>query len=116
MEKDFEITFKFEKPWYRTTKVLDILEMSISTLKRYKLEHIENGGDPRDMGCFSIDGFREEMWDPQRLLSWILEHKIKPPKQYDYEVREEQKLKGTIVKLNNNKEKKLNAEKRKIAT
>jgi len=97
------IHFDFDKPFFRTSSLLDKFELSLSTLKRYKSDWVSKGGDLKDMGLIVINGYREECWDPQKFLSWLLEHKVSTPKTYDYEVKEEKKLKTTIFKLNSNK-------------
>ena len=105
--------FRYLKPYYTQSEILELFSLSKSTLQRYREEVMKKGGDLRvDLGYFHIDGTKEAMYEPVRLSNWLLENKINIPKPYDYQVDEIKKVKDGLVEFPNFKKKnkeKLNA-------
>jgi|TARA_Y100001951_G_scaffold85224_1_gene75035 hypothetical protein len=105
--------FRYLKPYYTQSEVLELFSLSKSTLQRYREEVMKKGGDLWvDLGYFHIDGTKEAMYEPVRLSNWLLENKINIPKPYDYQVDEIKKVKDGLVEFPNFKKKnkeKLNA-------
>ena len=58
-----------------------------------------------DMGYLKFEGFKEACWDARKLSIWLIEHKLEPEPQYDYELAEQKKVRMGIVNLNNHKKK-----------
>jgi len=100
------INYKFDKPWYRQSEVLDKLSMSNACLKRYMSEQLKGGGDLSDMGYLKFEGFKEACWCPVKLLNWIIENKLETEPKYDYDKLEQQKLQMGVVNLNNQRKRK----------
>ena len=85
--------FRYLKPYYTQSEVLELFSLSKSTLQRYREEVMKKGGDLWvDLGYFHIDGTKEAMYEPVRLSNWLLENKINIPKPYDYQVDEIKKV------------------------
>jgi hypothetical protein len=97
--------FKFSKPWYRQSEVLEELSMSNACLKRYMSEQQKKGLKLADMGYLKFEGFKEACWDARKLSIWLIEHKLEPEPQYDYELAEQKKVRMGIVNFNNHKKK-----------
>ena len=97
--------FKFSKPWYRQSEVLEELSMSNACLKRYMAEQQKKGLKLADMGYLKFEGFKEACWDARKLSIWLIEHKLEPEPQYDYELAEQKKVRMGIVNFNNHKKK-----------
>ena len=97
--------FKFSKPWYRQSLVLEELSMSNACLKRYMSEQQKKGLKLADMGYLKFEGFKEACWDARKLSIWLIEHKLEPEPQYDYELAEQKKVRMGIVNFNNHKKK-----------
>ena len=58
-----------------------------------------------DMGYLKFEGFKEACWDARKLSIWLIEHKLDPEPQYDYELAEQKKVRMGIVNFNNHKKK-----------
>lgn len=58
-----------------------------------------------DMGYLKFEGFKEACWDARKLSIWLIEHKLEPEPQYDYELAEQKKVRMGIVNFNNHKKK-----------
>ena len=97
--------FKFSKPWYRQSEVLEELSMSNACLKRYMSEQQKKGLKLADMGYLKFEGFKEACWDARKLSIWLIEQKLEPEPQYDYELAEQKKVRMGIVNYNNHKKK-----------
>ncbi len=100
------LNYKFDKPWYRQSEVLDKLCMSNATLKRYMSEQLKGGGNLSDMGYLKFQGFKEACWNPIKLSTWLIEFKLEPEAKYNYDQLEQQKIRMGIVNLNNHKKRK----------
>ena len=100
------INFKFDKPWYRQTELLQKLSMSNACLKRYMSEQLKGGANLTDMGYLKFEGYKEACWCPIQFTSWLIENKLEKEPKYDYELAEQKKVRMNIVNLNNQQRKK----------
>ena len=94
------INFKFDKPWYRQTELLEKLSMSNACLKRYMSEQLKGGGTLSEMGYLKFQGYKEACWDPIKYTAWLIEHKLEKEPKYDYELAEQKKDRMGVVNLN----------------
>jgi hypothetical protein len=92
--------FVFVKPYYRRKEFLELFSMSESTLKRYMAEQRGRGLSLSEMGYLLIEGFREDCWQPQIFLDWLMENKVIPEAKYDYDLRAKREAHMTVVNLN----------------
>ena len=95
------IKFKFDKPWYRQSELLDKTSGSNSNLKRYMSEQLKGGGTLEEMGYLKFQGYKEACWDPIKYTTWLIEHKLEPEPKYDYELAEQKRVRMNVVNLNN---------------
>jgi len=96
----FNLTdYKFEKPYYRQGKFLELFSISLATLKRYMEEWVNNGNNLQDMGHLNIIGFRETCWEPKTFLNWLIENKLEVPVKYDYQLNEQKKLNQNVINI-----------------
>ena len=96
----FNLTdYKFEKPYYRQGKFLELFSISLATLKRYMEEWVNNGNNLQDMGHLNIKGFKETCREPKTFLNWIIENKLEAPVKYDYELSEQKKLTQNVINI-----------------
>jgi hypothetical protein len=96
MDGIFNITnFKFNKPYFQQSEILELFNISETTLKRY----IAECKSAQELGMFKIDGVRQNMFEPKMFLNWLIENKINGPQQYDYQKAEVDNLKTNITKL-----------------
>ncbi|MBC8303737.1 MAG: hypothetical protein H8E55_49250 [Pelagibacterales bacterium] len=100
------LIFKFDKPWYRQTELLEKLSMSNACLKRYMSEQLKGGGTLSDMGYLKFEGFKEACWCPNKFCAWLIENKLEKEPEYNYDKLEQQKLRMGIVNFNNKQQKK----------
>ena len=100
------LNFKFDKPWYGQTELLDKLCFNKSRLKRYMSEQLQGGGNLTDMGYLKFKGFREVCWDPVKLKNWLIENKLEKEPKYDYELSEQKKVRMGIINFNRDNAKK----------
>ena len=100
------LLFKFDKPFYRQTEMLEKLSMSPACLKRYMAEQLKGGGNLADMGYLKFEGYKEACWDPNKLCAWLIEHKLEKEPKYDYDLAEQKRVQMGIVNLNNHKKRK----------
>ena len=68
-------------------------------------EQQKKGFKLADMGYLKFEGFKEACWDARKLSIWLIEHKLEPEPQYDYELAEQKKVRMGIVNFNNHKKK-----------
>ena len=68
-------------------------------------EQQQKGLKLADMGYLKFEGFKEACWDARKLSIWLIEHKLEPEPQYDYELAEQKKVRMGIVNFNNHKKK-----------
>ena len=98
--------FKFDKPFYRQTELLEKLSMSNACLKRYMSEQLKGGGNLTEMGYLKFEGFKEVCWCPLKFTAWLVEHKLEKEPKYDYELAEQKRVRMSVVNLNNNQQRK----------
>jgi len=92
--------FTFLKPYYPEVEILDLFNVSKSTLQRYRAQCLKSGGDLfEQMGYFHIDGIKSAMYEPVKLSNWILENKIKVETKYSYESEEKRKLQNGLLEF-----------------
>ena len=92
--------FTFLKPYYPEVEILDLFNVSKSTLQRYRAQCLKSGGDLFiDMGYFHIDDVRSAMYEPVKLSNWLLKNKIKVSVKYSYEIEEQRKLKEGLLEF-----------------
>jgi len=94
------INFKFDKPFYRQTAMLEELSMSLACLKRYMLEVQESGGNLAEMGYMKFEGYKEACWIPGLLLNWLIENKLEAIPKYDYELAEQKRVRMGVINFN----------------
>tara|TARA_B100000959_G_C14679001_1_gene499781 strand:+ start:61 stop:378 length:318 start_codon:yes stop_codon:yes gene_type:complete len=99
------INFKFDKPWYRQSELLEKLSMSNACIKRYMKEQLEGRGNLSDMGYLKFEGFKEVCWCPIKFCTWLIEHKLEKEPEYDYELAEQKRVHMGVVNLNKHKQK-----------
>ena len=92
---DAILYYNFKKPYYPQTEIIELFNISESTLKRY----IAESKSAEDLGMFKIEGVRQNMFEPKTFLNWLIENKIKASVQYDYQKAEVDNLKTNITKL-----------------
>ena len=96
MDVIFKITdYRFNKPYFPQSEILEMFNISETTLKRY----IAECKSANDLGMFKIEGIRQNMFEPKTFLNWLIENKIKATVQYDYQKAEVDNLKTNITKL-----------------
>ena len=100
------LLFKFDKPWYRQTELLEKTSMSNACLKRYMSEQLKGGGNLTEMGYLKFEGFKEVCWCPLKFTAWLVEHKLEKEPKYDYELAEQKRVRMNVVNLNNNQQRK----------
>ena len=78
--------FTFLKPYYSEVEILELFNISKSTLQRYREECLKMGGNLfEDMGYFHINGTKSAMYEPVKFSNWLLTHKINlPKKEFDW--------------------------------
>ena len=96
-----KMSFKYNKPWYRQTEVLDKLSMSNSQLKRYMTDWQKGGGDLAEMGYLKFKGFKEACWDPVKLAQWLIDNQLETIPKYDYEHAEQKRVRMGLINFNN---------------
>lgn len=87
--------YRFNKPYFPQSEILELFNISETTLKRY----IAECKSANDLGMFKIEGIRQNMFEPKTFLNWLIENKIKATVQYDYQIKEVDSLKTNITKL-----------------
>ena len=92
---DAILCYNFKKPYYPQSEIIELFNISESTLKRY----IAESKSANDLGMFKIEGVRQNMFEPKTFLNWLIENKIKATVQYDYQKAEVDNLKTNITKL-----------------
>ena len=100
------LKFKFDKPWYRQTELLDKTGGSNSCLKRYMSEQLKGGGTLADMGHLKFEGYKEACWDPIKYTTWLIEHKLEKEPEFDYDLAEQKRVRMGLFNLNNHKKRK----------
>ena len=98
--------FKFDKPWYRQSELLEKTSGSNSNLKRYMKEQLESGGTLEEMGYLKFKGYKEACWDPVKYTNWLIENKLEKEPEYDYELAEQKRVRMGIVNFNKKQQKK----------
>ena len=103
------LNFKFSKPWYLQSDVIDVLSISNSRLKRYMTEVLSSGGDLADMGYLKFLGCKEACWNPVKLMQWVLENKLEKTPVYDYEVADQKRAQMQVINLQQKQQQKKEA-------
>lgn len=63
-------------------------------------EQRSKGVSLSEMGYLNIEGFREDCWQPQIFLNWLMENKVIPEAKYDYELRAKKEAQMTVININ----------------
>jgi len=98
--------FKFDKPWYRQSELIEKTSGSNSCLKRYMSEQLKSGGTLTEMGYLKFQGYKEACWDPQKYISWLIEHKLEAEPKYDYEHAEQKRVRMGVINFKNKQQRK----------
>ena len=94
--------FKFVKPYHSEDEILEIFNLSKSSLQRMREECLKDGGDLfLEMGYFHIKGISKAMYEPYKFSAWLFEHRVTSESKYDYEILEVNKVKEGLIKLAN---------------
>ena len=94
----FNLTYT--KPYYTEDEILDLFNLTKSTLQRMREECLKSGGDLfLEMGYFHIKGIKTAMYEPVKFSAWLFEHRVEPESKYDYEINETNKVKEGLIKL-----------------
>jgi len=91
------LNYKFNSKLVSTQKLLEELDISISTLNFWKTQWRRKGNDCWDMGLRLIGN--KALWDPILFLEWIFENKLKN-KPKDLMERAENKRLIAFIKRN----------------
>ena len=73
------LNYHFNSKLVSTTRILEELDLPISTLNFWKTQWRKKGNDCWDMGMRLIGN--KALWDPILFLEWIFENKLKNTKQ-----------------------------------
>jgi|TARA_R110002012_G_scaffold86959_1_gene215529 hypothetical protein len=96
------INFTFNKLWYSTDELLEIIPLKRTTLYKFHREEIEGGRDGSDMGKVKIKGQKTTLWDPIKLLEYINKNGLlTKPVTYSHEQLIQDDLKVAIGVFNN---------------
>tara|TARA_R110000824_G_scaffold351958_1_gene538996 strand:- start:279 stop:596 length:318 start_codon:yes stop_codon:yes gene_type:complete len=96
------INFTFNKLWYSTDELLEIIPLKRTTLYKFHREEIEGGRDGSDMGKVKIKGQKTTLWDPVKLLEYINKNGLlTKPVTYSHEQLIQDDLKVAIGVFNN---------------
>ena len=99
------IQFTFNKLWYTTEELLEIIPIKRTTLYNFHREEIEAGRDGSLMGKVKIKGQSTTLWDPIKLLEFIYKNGLlTKPIQYDYDKVVQDDLNVAIGVFNNNQQ------------
>ena len=102
MEVNKLFYFTFRKPYYSQEELLDLFNLSKSTLQRYREEALKNNGELFEtLGYFKIEGIKEAQYEPVRFSTWLLENKINIPTNYSHDKAEKEKLRKGLMVLSN---------------
>jgi len=94
--------FKFIKPYYPEVEILELFNISKSTLQRYRAEALKGGETLWEaIGYFHIDGIKSAMYEPVKLSNWILKNKINTKTNYNHDVAEKETLREGLLLLAN---------------
>lgn len=91
------LNYKFNSKLVSTQKILEELDLPISTLNFWKTQWRKKGNDCWDMGLRLIGN--KALWDPIVFLEWIFENKLKN-KPKDLMERAENKRLIAFIKRN----------------
>ena len=91
------LNYKFNSKLVSTQKILEELDLPISTLNFWKTQWRKKGNDCWDMGLRLIGN--KALWDPIVFLEWIFENKLKN-KPKDLMERAENKKLIAFIKRN----------------
>ena len=69
------LNYHFNSKLVSTTRILEELDLPISTLNFWKTQWRKKGNDCWDMGMRLIGN--KALWDPILFLEWIFENKLK---------------------------------------
>ena len=99
------ITFSFNKLWYTTEELLQVIPIKRTTLYALHREEIEGGRDGSDMGKVKIRGQKVTLWDPIKLLEYINKYALlTKPITYDYDKAIQDDLTVAVGVFNNNQQ------------
>jgi hypothetical protein len=93
-------SYKYTKPYYTEDEILDLFNLTKSSLQRMREECKKSGGDLlNEMGYFHIKGIKSAMYEPYKFSSWLFDNRVVSEGKYDYEVAETNKVKEGLIKL-----------------
>ena len=93
----------------RNKELLAKIAIGQTTLSNWKSEFKKIGRDLKDMGCYQLKGSRYDLWSPTEFIHFLETEKlqVRPPntkvkKKYDYEQLEENRIRQSLLVINNN--------------
>lgn len=96
--------FKFLKPYYPEEEIIELFNISKSTLQRYRAECMKQVSFQslwEDLGYFHITGIKNAMYEPVRFSNWLISKKIDIGTNYSHDKKEKEDLSKGIQNLLN---------------
>jgi len=85
------INFQFNKLWFTTTELLEIIPISRAFFYKMHRDLIEQGLDGSQMGKVLIKGSENVLWCPIKFVEYLKQHKVlTQPIQYTQPEKAEQ--------------------------
>ena len=100
-------TFQFNKLWYPTNELLEIIPIPRSTFYLWQEELTNKGRDLSEMGRIKVTGLKAMLWDPIKFKEFLEKEKINQPIKYDYEQLQKDNAKVAIGVFNQQQRKEI---------
>ena len=91
------MAYKSNQLLFTTQQLLEIIPWSERGLYRLAQELIIKKIDVREMGMYRFDGIRSDMWDPKKLVNYLINHKLNKKVHYNHEHLEQDNIQKALM-------------------
>ena len=91
------MAFNSNQLLFKTEQLLQIIPWTERGLYRLIQECIKNKVDVREIGLYRFEGIRSDMWDPHKLVAYLIKNKLDKKVHYDHEHLEQDNIQKALM-------------------
>lgn len=91
------MAFNSNQLLFKTEQLLEIIPWTERGLYRLIQECIKKKVDVREIGLYRFEGIRSDMWDPRKLVDYLIKYKLNKKVHYDHEHLEQDNIQKALM-------------------
>jgi len=91
------MAFNSNQLLFKTEQLLEIIPWTERGLYRLIQECIKKKVDVREIGLYRFEGIRSDMWDPRKLVDYLIKNKLDKKVHYNHEHLEQDNIQKALM-------------------